>query len=116
MYTVQAFLVCKPGISIEQFRERCERRHVPLTGRSTPPMRAYRRNDLNREEPFARAVDQIGFDVVTEMEFDDRAAFKRWFDALQVSDVTDLAAEDGERSIDSPTMTACPVVIEQAVR
>lgn len=114
MYKVMAFLARKPGISAAQFREHYERHHVALIGQVTPPMRSYRRNYLAREEPFRRADEQIGFDVVTEMEFEDRAACERWFDAFRAPGVADRVAEDEEKFLDRARLMVCPVEIETA--
>ena len=112
MYKVMAFLARKPGISAAQFRDHYERHHVALIGQVTPPMQSYRRNYLSREEPFRRADEQIGFDVVTEMEFEDRAACERWFDAFRAPGVADRVAEDEEKFLDRARLMVCPVEIE----
>lgn len=113
MYKIMAFLSRKPGILAEQFRDYYERHHVALIGKLTPPMRGYRRNYLNRDEPFKRAEERIAFDVVTEMEFEDRAACERWFDAFGAPGIADRVAEDEERFLDRATLMVCPVDIEQ---
>lgn len=77
-------------------------------------MQGYRRNYLNRNEPFSRLEEQIGFDVVTEMEFEDRAACERWFDAFRAPGVSDRVAEDEQKFLDRATLMVCPVEVEQA--
>lgn len=114
MYKVMAFLARKPGISREEFRAYYEANHAPLVGRLAPRMAAYRRNYLDFDEPFKRDEDQIGFDVVTEMEFEDRAACERWFDAFRAPGVFDQVAEDEEKFLDRGRVMVCAVDVERS--
>ncbi|KRB81478.1 hypothetical protein ASE00_16015 [Sphingomonas sp. Root710] len=114
MYKVMAFLARKPGISREEFRAYYEGQHAPLVGRLAPKMSAYRRNFLNFDEPFKRDDDQIGFDVVTEMEFEDRAACERWFNAFRDPAVFEQVAEDEKKFLDPTRVMVCAVEVEQS--
>ena len=116
MYKVMAFLARKPGVPLKDFRDYYERHHVSLIMEVTPRMLGYRRNYLNRDDPFTRSAERIGFDVVTEMEFEDRAACERWFDAFRAPGVADRVAEDEEKFLDRATLMVCPVEIEQTGR
>ncbi|ATE65852.1 EthD domain-containing protein [Rhizorhabdus dicambivorans] len=114
MYKVMAFLSRKPGISREEFRAYYEGQHAPLVGRLAPKMAVYRRNFLNFDEPFKRDDDQIGFDVVTEMEFEDRAACERWFSAFRDPAVFEQVAADEAKFLDSSRVMVCAVEVEQS--
>lgn len=112
MYKVMAFLARKPGISREAFRAYYESQHAPLVGRLAPAMAGYRRNFLNFDEPFKRDDDQIGFDVVTEMEFEDRAACERWFGAFRDPAIFEQVAEDERNFLDTSRVMVCAVDVE----
>jgi uncharacterized protein (TIGR02118 family) len=73
---VIAMLTRKPGLSEAEFVAYYETRHVPLILSIAPQIRDYRRNYLHREGSIiAAGARQPEFDVVTELWFDDQAAF-----------------------------------------
>ena len=78
MLKVFAFLFKKPGMDTAEFTDYYENHHVPFICSLAEPPRVYKRNyvvrgyDLNREDA------AIGFDVVTELVFDDRKAYEAW--------------------------------------
>jgi uncharacterized protein (TIGR02118 family) len=111
MFKVLAFLSRKPGVSREAFREYYETRHVPLVNEVAPRMQAYRRNYLVFGEPLSRSDDMLDFDVVTEMEFPDRAAFETWIAAFRAPGATERIAADEENFIDRSRIRTCVVEI-----
>jgi hypothetical protein len=113
MFKIMAFISRKPGTSPEAFREYYETLHTHLVGSVAPPMKAYRRNYLNFAEPFKRGEEQIDFDVVTEMEFEDRAECERWFTAFRNPGAAERVAEDEEKFLDRATLRVCTVEVEE---
>ena len=113
MFKVMAFISRKPGMSIEAFRDYYEQIHTGVVASVAPPMRAYRRNYVNITEPFRRSEDQIDFDVVTEMEFEDRAECERWFTAFRNADTYEKVGEDEENFIDRDRIRVCVVETEE---
>jgi hypothetical protein len=77
MYKVVALLRRKADLTHSEFKDYYETRHVPLIERLTPPMLAYRRSYVDLSAPYKRDEEQIDFDVITEMEFEDEAACSR---------------------------------------
>jgi hypothetical protein len=113
MFKVMAFISRKPGMSIEAFRDYYEGIHTGVVASVAPPMKAYRRNYVNITEPFRRSEDQIDFDVVTEMEFEDRAECERWFTAFRNADAYEKVGEDEENFIDRDRIRVCVVETEE---
>jgi hypothetical protein len=116
MYKVMAFIARKDGISREDFRTYYENNHIRLIAEVAPRMVSYRRNYLNPNEPFLRNEDQIDFDVVTEMEFNDRTECERWFEAFREPTALARVIEDEGRFIDVDRVRVCPVDVEDAQR
>ena len=75
-------------------------------------MAAYRRNYLNFDEPFKRDEDSISFDVVTEMEFEDRDACQRWFDAFRSPEILSQILEDEKQFLDQTRVMMTAVEVE----
>lgn len=77
MLKVMAFLTKKEGMETQSFIEYYENNHVPLVLSLAPAPIIYKRNYLVRDDEF-KADGVIGFDVVTELVFPDRAAYLAW--------------------------------------
>jgi EthD domain len=82
MFKIMGFLTRKPGMTTEQFREHYITKHAPLVCATSLPQVGYRRNFLMFGDEMVHghisAPGKIDFDVVTEMEFQDRAHFMAW--------------------------------------
>lgn len=109
MYKVMAFLTRKPEISPSEFRQYYEDTHARLIKKLTPPMLEYRRNYVNREEPFKRDEDKIDFDVVTEMLFATRVDCENWFAAFADESVFSQVQEDERQFLDTTRVRVCAV-------
>lgn len=73
---VIAMLARRPGLSETDFVRYYEERHAPLILSIAPQIRDYRRNYLRREGAIiAEGARLPEFDVVTELWFEDEAAF-----------------------------------------
>jgi len=114
MIKVLAFLKRKDGISSEDFRKYYEEKHVPLVGDVAPRMAAYRRNYLDLGNPSNQNEDQIDFDVVTELEFDDRAHYENWVAHFRDPDSTSRIIADELEFIDRARLRSC--IVEQVSR
>jgi hypothetical protein len=73
----------------------------------------YKRNYLKRGDEFTRENDAIGFDVVTELVFPDRAALLAWVAKLSEPGTGARVVEDEERFLDRSRYWA--YVIEERV-
>ncbi len=76
MIKVIALLKCKSGLSRQAFIDYYEKRHAPLIRSIAPQIVDYRRNFLIDEGAIVSpdAADR-DFDVITELFFDDEAAY-----------------------------------------
>jgi uncharacterized protein (TIGR02118 family) len=114
MFKVLILLKRRPGMSVEEFRDYYEGVHSKLGEKHASGMRRYIRRYVQPvSSPFAGQSSELDFDVVTELWYDDRAAFER---AMQRSSGSDVAAEiaaDEERLFDrSKTRFATVVELE----
>ncbi|RYE93524.1 MAG: hypothetical protein EOO75_04160, partial [Myxococcales bacterium] len=99
MFKIMAFLARRPDLTTEAFVEHYEGRHVPLICRlvGSPPV--YRRSYLRRDEPLLPGA-AIGFDVVTEQQFTDRASLDAWLARVAQPEVAAQVRADEERFLD----------------
>lgn len=101
-FKIQAFLVRRPGMSFEAFREHYETKHVPLARKTFPEIQAHRRNYLvpGSNSP-GRDGEPASWDAITDIWFADKAAFE----AMAARIGTPAAAavsEDEPRFLDLP--------------
>ncbi|MDJ0415371.1 EthD domain-containing protein [Rhodococcus opacus] len=75
-YKMVAFLAKREGLSMEEFVDYYERRHVPLVLSLPEKPNSYVRNYIETSD------NDMGFDVVSELRFEDEDAFKRWIAAM----------------------------------
>jgi hypothetical protein len=97
----------KAGMTDEAFRSRYENAHAMLAKRIFPSMTAYKRNYVSLEggKPFAGGR-RPPFDVITEMHFEDRAAFNAAMKVLENPDTAKLIADDEAALFDRSNMRA----------
>lgn len=112
MFKIMAFMSRKPGITMDEFRTYYEEVHTKLIADVAPAMKAYRRNYIDLSEPFQRCAEQIDFDVVTEMEFGDRAECQRWYDAFSSPDSLARVLEDERQFLDVERIRVSVVAVE----
>ena len=106
---VFAYLSKKQGLETQAFIDYYENHHVPLVLSLAPAPPVYKRNYVVRGDALNRQEDAIGFDVVTELVFPDRAAFDDWIARLGVEAI----GADEERFLDRSRSRAC--IIEEHV-
>lgn len=76
MFKVLVFLIRKPGMTPEAFRDHYETRHVPLALATFPELVEHRRNYPGENGSFfAPDVTMPAWDAISEMRFADRAGF-----------------------------------------
>jgi hypothetical protein len=79
MFKLLAFLTKREDLETAAFVEYYENHHVPLICSLAPPPPVYKRNYLVRDDELNRQDDAtIDFDVITELVFEDRAAYLAW--------------------------------------
>jgi hypothetical protein len=95
----------KAGTTHEQFRDYYETRHSLLAVRLLPFFKSYTRNYIRQDGGFkpeggpalGAAAD---FDVVTELVFENQAAYDRMLDALKDPSIRDQIIKDEENFMD----------------
>lgn len=76
VYKVLIFLKRRPGMSIESFRNYYEDVHAKLCAKYAVGARRYLRRYVEPlRQPLTGANDEMDFDVITELWFDERAIF-----------------------------------------
>lgn len=101
MFKVMAFLTRRPDLSREAFVDYYETRHAPLILQLMPGIRAYRRNYLLPGDMIlGSAASPPDFDVVTEIYFDDRAAYEAGMHAFDDPAVMQRLIADEQNFLD----------------
>lgn len=94
----------KAGMTLEQFRDHYENRHVPLALRLLPYFSDYARNYVRHDlayRPEGLGVDNaVQFDVVTEVTFATEADYDLMMQRLADPAVSRQIIEDEERFMD----------------
>ena len=75
MLKVLGFLTKREGIEMQAFIDYYENKHVPLICSLAPTPIVYKRRYLVRGEELTKEGGAVDFDVMTELEFTDWAAF-----------------------------------------
>jgi EthD domain len=101
MLKIMAFLNKREDLETRAFIEHYEKSHVPLICSLAPTPIVYKRNYLVRDHELNRRQDDtIDFDVVTELVFQDRAAYLAWGAAVGTGGPGELVAADEARFLD----------------
>jgi hypothetical protein len=104
-----SYLVKREGMSADEFIDYYENHHVPLILSLAPPPEVYKRHYLQRGDALNLGEGDIDFDVVTEQQFADRAAFTSWIEAVTAGANGDLVAADEARFLQRSRTRACVV-------
>ena len=91
----------KPGISMDEFRDYYENKHVPLAEPYTTALSHYvRRYIVPQTHPETGPVDELPYDVITEMWFEDEAVFNGTLEYLTTTIMPDEIIEDEKKFFD----------------
>lgn len=107
MFKVMVMAKKKPGISREEFIERYENGHIPLTDRliangDIPPMLDYKRNYLSAAD--TEESDSPGFDVITEVWYNNRDEYENNMKSIAGSKLAEQIANDMKSFMDVSTL------------
>jgi len=98
VYTVFGYLTRKSGLTMDEFTDYYESRHVPLILSLAPAPLVYKRRYIAHED--TQQANQVDFDVMTEVGFSDQAAFSAWLSQLFSPQNGDRVAKDEEVFLD----------------
>lgn len=100
MYKCIALLKKRSDLTRDQLIDYYENNHAPLIKSLFPGILQYKRNFLDLDGAFLSQTATIDFDVVTELWFEDRAAYDVFLAENAKPDVARRIAEDEENVFD----------------
>ena len=111
-YKILLFMKRRPGLSMEEFQDYYENNHVPLAlkydaGAITRYVRRYIQPQPHAE---SGTHEELPYDVVSELWFEDEAAWKGTVDYLSTSVMPDDVVEDEKKVFDRATMRLATVI------
>lgn len=106
MIKLMLLLRRKAGMSVEEFREHYEHRHVPLASSFDTPLVRYRRNYVVEQ-----TVGSSGYDCITEVWYDLDGKWSDHRDRLISPEMAQTIARDEARFLDRAA--TCIMVVEE---
>jgi hypothetical protein len=113
-YKILLFMKRRPGMTFEAFQDYYENHHVPLCEKyaSGGVSRYLRRFLTPHRNPETGATEELQFDVITELWFEDEAVFRGTVEYLATSIMPDEVVED-EKQLFDRAKTRMATVIER---
>ena len=100
-HKILLFMKRRPGMSKEAFQDYYENHHAPLCEKYTSGVKRYLRRFLTPHvNPETGADDELQFDVITELWFEDEAVFRATVEYLSTSIMPDEVVEDEKQLFD----------------
>lgn len=116
-YKILLFMKRRPGMTVEEFQAYYENHHAPLCEKYASGVSRYVRRFLTpHPNPETGAQDELPFDVITELWFDDAAIFRGTVQYLTTSIMPDEVVEDEKRLFDRAKMRMATVVECESAR
>ena len=110
-YKILLFMKRRPGMTMQAFQDYYENHHVPLALKYSSNISRYVRRYLTpHPNPDTGAADELQFDVITELWFDDEAKFQGTVKYLSTSVMPDEIVDDEKRLFDRATMRMATIV------
>jgi len=100
MFTVFAFLAKRDEISMQEFINYYENKHIPLILTLAPAPLVYKRRYLVRDQELTKSGNLVDYDVMTELGFADQETFAAWTGKLFEPGIGEQVAEDEARFLD----------------
>ncbi|AUX47609.1 ethyl tert-butyl ether degradation protein EthD [Sorangium cellulosum] len=113
MVKLLAFLTRRGGMDLRDFVDYYENKHVPFICSLAPVPAVYKRSYLKRGDALNMEDGAIGFDVVTETVFPDRAALQAWLGKIFEPGTRERVVADEEKFLDRSRYWA--YVVEERV-
>src|SRR5262245_27807815 len=110
-YKIMLFMKRRPDISVDAFREYYESNHAPLAERYISGVSRYIRRYVNPlPHPETGPVDELPFDVMTELWIDDESVFRATVRHLTTTIMPDEIVEDEKNLFDRSSFRLATVV------
>ena len=111
VHKILLFMKRRPGMSVEAFREYYENHHAPLCAKYSSGVSRYVRRFLTpHRNPETGAAEELAFDVITELWFEDEAVFRGTVQYLSTAIMPDDVVEDEGRLFDRAKTRMATVV------
>ncbi len=117
-YKILLFMKRRPGMSVEAFRDYYENQHVPLAmkhGGGVKLSRYVRRYLEPQPHAESGTNEELPYDVITELWFDDEAMWRGTVQYLSTTVMVDAVVEDEKNLFDRRTMRIATVVEREGV-
>ena len=110
-YKILLFMKRKRGMTVEAFRDYYENRHVPLCRKYASGVNRYIRRFIDPQpHPETGPGDDLPFDVITELWFDDEATFKATVNYITTTIMPEEVVEDEKNLFDRTSFRIATVV------
>lgn len=110
-YKILIFMKRRPDISVEEFRDYYENQHAPLCRKYAQGMTRYiRRYLVPRPHPETGPGEDLGFDVITELWFDDENVFNGTVAYLSTTLMPEEIVEDEKQLFDRSSFRIATVI------
>ncbi|MCE7798315.1 EthD domain-containing protein [Sphingobium sufflavum] len=111
IYKILLFMARKPGLSVEAFRDYYETHHAPLAMRYSSGITRYIRRYIDRQpHPETGPGDDIPYDVITELWFEDERIFSGSLDYMKTNIMPDDIIADELNLFDRASFRMATVV------
>jgi hypothetical protein len=115
-YKILLFMKRRPGMTQEAFRAYYEDHHAPLCLKYTSGVSRYVRRFLTPHvNPESGATEELQFDVITELWFQDEAIFRGTVEYLRTSIMPDVIVEDEKQLFDRDKTRMATVVEHESI-
>lgn len=110
-YKILLFMKRRPGMTFEAFQDYYENHHAPLCAKYASGISRYVRRYLTpHPNPETGAREELPFDVITELWFEDEKIFRGTVEYLSTSIMPDEVVEDEKRLFDRAKLRMATVV------
>ncbi len=110
-YKILLFMKRRPGMSVEAFRDYYENNHAPLCAPGMAGMSRYIRRYVDPcPHPETGPIDELPFDVITELWFDDVAVFRTTLGYITTTLMPDHIIADEKNLFDRTSFRIATVV------
>jgi len=110
LFKILLFMKRHPGMSQDEFIQYYEQKHVPLALKYSDGMKAYKRRFISPQTHFETGeCSDLGFDVITELCFDDEKTCNTVLGYLATSPLPDEVVEDEKNLFDRTSFRVATV-------
>lgn len=109
-YKILLFMKRRPDISVEAFRDYYENSHAPLCEKYSSAVNRYIRRYIDPQPHPETGVNELPFDVITELWFYDEAVFKGTLAYISSTIMPDEIIADEKQLFDRTSFRIATVV------